>query len=625
METSRGANSLGPTICSGTHPAFCVSDLVQQQSALTPDVLAIRAGSQFVTYRELDQRSSRLANHLLSLGAAPGGIVGVCLDRSVDFAVAALAILKSGSAYLPLESKTPRKRLQAMLKAAQASIVLTHSSILESLGDGTNLIPLDTCASEIDRCSSEAPKVRASREHLAYVIYTSGSTGIPKAVAIGHDSLFNLCRWHNRTFGVTPADRATLLSSIGFDAAVWELWPHLIAGASVHMLDDETRSHPEQLRDYLVREKITISFAPTPLAERMIQLKWPQNTALRFLLTGADTLRHFPSANLPFTLINNYGPTECTVVATSAAVNPDLAEGLPAIGRPIDNTEVYILNWKMQQVAGEEIGEIFVGGAGVARGYLNDPALTAERFVKHPFSAVSGATLYRTGDLGRWLPNGQIAFHGRVDDQVKIRGYRIELDEVAHALNRHPSVRESVVVASENGMGEKELIAFVVPVAAFPALREIRDFLAKELPEYMLPAKFVSIDGLPISSSGKIDRSALPAPGSENIVREQNFVNPSTVTEQRVAGIVASLLGLEHVGAEDNFFFLGGNSLFGTQLIARLRGAFGVDVPLLRLFDHPTVTDLAGEVERLMIEKLDAMTEEEAQQLLALNTEQARR
>jgi acyl-coenzyme A synthetase/AMP-(fatty) acid ligase/acyl carrier protein len=448
---------------------------------------------------------------------------------------------------------------------------------------------------------------------------------MPKAVAIGHDSLFNLCRWHNRTFGVTPADRATLLSSIGFDAAVWELWPHLIAGASVHMLDDETRSHPEQLRDYLVREKITISFAPTPLAERMIQLKWPQNTALRFLLTGADTLRHFPSANLPFTLINNYGPTECTVVATSAAVNPDLAEGLPAIGRPIDNTEVYILNWKMQQVAGEEIGEIFVGGAGVARGYLNDPALTAERFVKHPFSAVSGATLYRTGDLGRWLPNGQIAFHGRVDDQVKIRGYRIELDEVAHALNRHPSVRESVVVASENGMGEKELIAFVVPVAAFPALGEIRDFLAKELPEYMLPAKFVSIDGLPISSSGKIDRSALPAPGSENIVREQNFVNPSTVTEQRVAGIVASLLGLEHVGAEDNFFFLGGNSLFGTQLIARLRGAFGVDVPLLRLFDHPTVTDLAGEVERLMIEKLDAMTEEEAQQLLALNTEQARR
>jgi acyl carrier protein len=277
----------------------------------------------------------------------------------------------------------------------------------------------------------------------------------------------------------------------------------------------------------------------------------------------------------------------------------------------------------MQRVTAGELGEIYIGGAGLAKGYLNDPAMTAERFVKHPFSADEDARLYRTGDMGRWLPDGQIAFHGRMDDQVKIRGYRIELNEISCAVNRHPAVRESVIVAIENGTaGEKELVAFVVLAGACPAVAELRDFLSKELPDHMLPAKFVRLDYLPLGPSGKVDRSALPTPNDLNILRDPSSWNVSTATEQRVARIVASLLGLEKVGVDENFFYLGGNSLFGTQLIARLREAFGVDVPLLKLFDHPTVADLAAEVERLMVTTLEAMTEEEAERLLALHTNQ---
>jgi len=609
-----------------SHPsAPTVPDLVERQAAVTPDALAIAAASDRLSYQQLDRRSNQLAHYLRSLGVKPGSVVGLCLPGSIDFPLAALAILKAGGAYLPLETKTPSARLKMMLEAAQVAVVVTHSSLRTlPAEDGKKLVALDLCSAEIARGSAEALPADLTAEQLAYVIYTSGSTGTPKAVAVGHDSLLNLCQWHNHRFAVTPRDRATQLASIGFDAAVWELWPYLIAGASVHLVDDAVRTQPQPLRDWLVRENITLSFVPTPLAEQMLQLAWPEETALRFLLTGADTLHHYPPANLPFTLVNNYGPTECTVVATSAAILPQKSgDRLPAIGHAIDNVEIYILDSQMKPVPAGTMGEIYVGGAGLARGYLNDPALTAERFVRHPFRAAAGARLYRTGDLGSALADGQIAFQGRVDDQVKIRGYRIELNEVTSALNRHPAVRESVVLSSENGTGEKRLVAYVVPRTTLPPLSELRDFLAQDLPDYMLPATFVSLDALPLASSGKVNRSALPAPSEENILREQSFLSPRTPTEQRVAAMVASLLGLPRVGLTDNFFYLGGNSLFGTQVIARLRDAFHVDLPLLTLFDHPTVVDLAAAVERLMVAKLDAMSEDEAQRLLDLNTQSA--
>lgn len=604
-------------------PLLCVPDLVQRQAALQPDAVAISADGKFSSYRNLDRRSNQLAHHLRSFGLGPGHVVGLCLERGIDLAVAALAILKAGAAYLPFEKKTPAQRAQMMLDSAQVSVLVTNSSALE-LADVRvkHKVELDLCAGQIDQCSGEPLATRVTPLDLAYVIYTSGSTGVPKAVAVGHDNLLNLIQWHNRTFAVTPADRTTQLASIGFDAAVWELWPSLAAGASVHVVDDPTRTQTDQLRDWLVQQKISISFVPTLLAEQLLKLEWPKDSALRFLLTGADTLHQFPPATLPFTLVNNYGPTECTVVATSAAISPSGSEArLPPIGRPIDNTEIYVLDDGMKQVPAGTVGELYVGGAGVARGYLNDPALTADRFVRNPFSG--GNKLYRTGDLGCYLADGQIAFHGRVDDQVKIRGYRIELNEIVSALNRHPAVRESVIIALENGNGEKQLVAYFVPTTSRPALSELRDFLSKALPDYMLPATFVALDELPIGANGKVDRSALPAPDQQGTVRDEVSLDHSTPTEQRVATIVATLLGLERVGVNENFFYLGGNSLFGTQVIARLRDAFNVELPLLKLFDHPTVAELAGEVERMMIVNLEAMSEDEAQRLLALNTEQS--
>jgi len=599
----------------------CVPELLQRRSAFSPEALAVSAGSNHLTYGELDRRSNQLAHHLQNLGVVPGRVVAVCMMRSVEFPIAALAILKAGAAYLPLDTKTPVERLKRMLDTAQVSVVLTDSSMSGSLAGAQKLVALDESAAELNRCPTDAIPLQVTPEHLAYVIFTSGSTGKPKAVKVGHSSLLNLIEWHNRAFEVSPADRATQLASIGFDAAVWELWPYLVAGASVHVVDDETRTQPDKLRDWLVREKITISFVPTPLAERTIKLPWPPETSLRFLLTGADVLHQPPPPRLPFALVNNYGPTECTVVATSATIAAERdSHRRPPIGKPIANVEVHILDENMKPVAHGQTGEIFIGGACLALGYLSDPASTEERFVRNPFSP--GARLYRTGDLGCYGPHGAIEFHGRVDDQVKIRGYRIELNEVTSALLQHQGVRETTVVASDDNHGEKRLVAYVVPHAAPPSIGELRDFLGNVLPDYMVPAAFVTLKALPIGPNGKVDRSQLPTPDDKNILREETSTSPRTPTEQRIAAIVGSLLGLDNIGVDDNFFFLGGNSLFGTQVIARLRDAFNVDVSLLALFDHPTVAAAAAEVERLMVAKLDTMSEDEVQRLLASNAEQ---
>ena len=617
-------NESGSDITGETEDGAFLVPLIQRRAELTPGALAVRSREESVTYQELEARSSQMAHYLRSMGVVSGSIVGLCLGRS-DFAISALAVLKAGAAYLPLDPKLPERRLQYMLESAKVAAVLASSSTRQSVPTGnTRVIDVQASAAEIESCSSTFDVPRAKANDAAYVIFTSGSTGAPKPVVVGHDSLLNLVEWHNRTFNITAADRATRLASIGFDAAVWELWPYLVAGASVHFVDEESRTDPQKLQDFIVREKITMSFAPTPLAEHMLKLSWPRESSLRFLLAGADILHFYPSADLPFTLVNNYGPTECTVVATSGIVPPKGGtDKLPPIGRPIDNVDVYILDGDMKKVAPGMTGEIYIGGRGLALGYLNDPDLTAQRFVRNPFSDASDARLYRTGDMASYLGDGQIAFHGRADEQVKINGFRVELNEVASALRRHPAVKETVVSVRENEAGEKQLLAYIVPAATMPRVSELRDFLSKELPEYMVPAMFVKMDALPVASSGKFDRRALPAPNQENILRDEAFQQPNSITEQRVGAIVASLLGLKHVGVNDNFFYLGGNSLFGTQLIARLRDAFDVEVPLLKLFDNPTIAELSAEVERMILARLENMSEEEAQRLLATNAAQA--
>jgi acyl-CoA synthetase (AMP-forming)/AMP-acid ligase II/acyl carrier protein len=368
-----------------------------------------------------------------------------------------------------------------------------------------------------------------------------------------------------------------------------------------------------------VAQGITISFVPTALCERLIALPWPAETALRVLLTGADTLHHYPPHNLPFILVNNYGPTECTVVATSGHVlSGKRLDRLPTIGRPISNTQIYILNEQLEQVPIGTMGELYIGGVGLARGYLNRPGLTAQSFLPNPFISVPGARLYRTGDLARFLSDGQIEFLGRIDEQVKIRGYRIEPQEIVTVLDAHPRVRASLVVAREDTPGDKRLVAYVVAVPqSYLTDTDLRDFLRTQLPQHMLPAVFVALGSLPLTPSGKADRAALPAPNDANILRDEVFVPPRTPVEERLAAIVAPLLHLERIGVNDNFFLLGGHSLLGTQLVSRVRETFGVELTLLSLFDNPTIEGMSGLIERLLIARVEGMSGDEVWRVLA--------
>jgi amino acid adenylation domain-containing protein len=607
----------GSRVSLGHQPDACVSQLVSAQAAARPEHIALVATGETLNYGELEVRSDQLADRLRLLGVGPEVVVGLCLHRSIGLAVAALGILKAGGAYLPLDPAHPSDRLAFMLRDAQAPVLVTDADLAQRFpSGGCQVVELDAGNRSIARRAASSPVDEERSQHLAYVIYTSGSTGCPKGVEITHTSLSNLVSWHQHAFRVTSADRASQLAGLSFDAAVWELWPYLTAGASVHLADDETRQSPELLRDWLVAQEITISFVPTPLAERLMPLEWPRGTALRVMLTGGDRLHRYPPPGLPFQVVNNYGPTECTVVATSGALHPEEhRDVLPPIGWPIANTQAYILDDHQQPVAPGLAGHLYIGGASLARGYRNDPALTAERFVPDPFSAAPGARLYRTGDLARFLPDGQLAFLGRADRQVKIRGYRIEPDEITALLNTHPMIEESLVVAREDIPGDKQLIAYVVPaVGAPPSCKVLREFLQTQLPDYMLPAFFVFLRSLPLTPNGKLDRAALPAPDPSN---SHTFVAPRTVMEQRLSGILKSLLNLERVGVEDNFFQMGGHSLLGAQVIARVRDVFGVDLSLRNLFEHPTVGAMSAVIERLMIARLEAMSEEEVLHALA--------
>ncbi len=569
----------------------------------SPGALALTGEAKALTYGELDCRANRLASYLRSLGVGPDVLVGLCLPRSLEMVVGALGILKAGGAYVPLDPAYPPDRLAFMLDDAQAPMLISSPRLAERLPAAQrDLVYLD--APQIACQPPDSPPVDIAPADLAYVIYTSGSTGKPKGVAITHGGLANLVSWHREAFSVTAADRASHVAGLGFDAAVWELWPYLAAGASVHLADESTRNSAELLRDWLVAQRITIGFVPTPLAEHLLApgVQWPRNTELRVLLTGGDTLYHYPPADLPFPLVNNYGPTECTVVATSGRVLPSTFPNvLPPIGSAIANTQIYLLDEHLQPVPTGAPGEIYIGGAGLARGYHNRPGLTAEKFIPNPFGAEPGSRLYKTGDLARLLPDGQLAFLGRIDDQIKIRGYRVEPEEIVSVLNRHQNICASLVAAREDSPGDKRLIAYVVLDRDGDLTHTaLRDFLREFLPDYMLPAAFVQMDGFPLTLNGKIDRAALPAPDPANILQDEASAEPCTATEQRVAEILGELLDLEEIGLDDNFFLLGGHSLLGAQLIARLRDAFGVDIALRSLFEGPTVAALSAELDRLV-------------------------
>ena len=581
--------------------AATVPALIAQQARRTPEALAVAKRKEQLTYQQLEDRAERVAQHLRGLGVGPEVLVGVCLPPSVGLVTAWLGVLKAGGAYVPLDPASPPERLALTIEDAQPPVVLTQESLrsrLTTARSGARLVTLE----ELLRTPAAAPATPApwpEPRQLAYVIYTSGSTGRPKGVQIEHGSLLNLIQWHQKTYQVTPGDRASLLANPAFDAATWEVWPYLTAGASLHLPDDELRLSPPRLLRWWAAHQITLAFVPTPIAEALFDERWPEGTALRALLTGGDKLRRACPRHLPCPVVNHYGPTEVTVVTTCAPV-PLAGEGTgsPPIGRPIANTQVYVLNRQQQPVPIGVPGELYIGGLGVARGYHRRPDLTDAAFLPNPFSPEPLARLYQTGDLVRYLPDGNLEFIGRLDQQVKVRGIRVELGEIESVLGQHPAVREAVVIPRERGSGEAALVAYVVSAQDRPPTRSyLRDYLKQRLPEYMVPAAFVLLERLPLTPNGKVDRAALPAPPP--LEAAGPLAAPRTPTEALLAGIWCEVLGRERVGIDENFFEAGGHSLLVMRVVARVAKVFGLELPLRELFEAPTVAALAERLEAL--------------------------
>jgi len=581
--------------------AASASEMIFKAMRLEAGRTAVEDGVHSLSYEELAARAGAMAARLRARGATAGAVVAVCLPRSIDQIVAMLAIWRAGAAYLPIDPAWPEARINDFVTGA-GCVALVAAIPIAACVEG-NVALVTPYANEQ---AGTLPFEGADPLGIAYVIFTSGSTGKPKAVEVTHANLAALIRWHNEAFEVKPGTRTSHLAGLGFDASAWEIWPTLAAGGTLVLADDATRLDPAQLCDWLVAQRIEVAFAPTALAEPMVAMNWPANANLRFLLTGADKLTVRPASGLPFAFVNNYGPTECTVVATSGLVSPD-GIGLPSIGKPIAGTTVHLLNEAGQPVAAGEGGEIFIGGAQVARGYRGDPELTAERFVQHP----EFGRLYRTGDLGMWLKGGEIAFQGRVDAQVKVRGHRVEPAEVAAALNMLMEVTASAVIGRDG-----ELIAYIVPAEGVsPFAPDLRAALSAQLPDYMVPARFAVLTALPLTANGKVDYKALPDPAACALPETRAGRAPGTPTEERLLEIVSSVIGRPDINVEDDFFLVGGHSLLGTQVVVRARDAFGVELTLFHLFEARTVARLAETVETLVIELLDSMSDEDIARL----------
>ncbi|HEX2701056.1 MAG TPA: amino acid adenylation domain-containing protein [Acidimicrobiales bacterium] len=571
--------------------------VVAQVAEVAPERLAVVDGGGGLTYGEVRARAGRLAAFLHRSGAGRGDLVAVCMDRSSDLVVALLAVLEAGAAYVPLDAGYPSERLAYVLEDAAARILLTQDHLLGAVPDiGCRIVSIGRDDAEIQAAALGGPddSIAPPRpDDPAYVIYTSGSTGRPKGSVVTHRSLMNLVTWHRRAYAVGVDDHASLVASVGFDASAWELWPYLAAGASVHVPDQETRASPELLWDWFATAGVTVTFLPTPVAELVIDRPVPANGRLRTLLTGGDRLRKRPSVGWSVDLVNHYGPTECTVLATAGRVRPWDAErerDVPSIGRPVDNVRTYLLDRNLEPVPVGVPGELFVGGAGVGLGYLNRPDLTAERFLPDPFSSRSGARLFRTGDLGRFRSDGAIEFLGRVDDQVKVRGFRVELGEVESVLAEHPGVKDTTVVAWGDGRA-RHLVGYVVPVGDRPPSEsELHAHSARLLPSHMVPSMFVIVDHLPLTVHGKVDRAALPRP-----IRATGSVAARNDVEELLVGIWRRVLDAEDVGVSDDFFDLGGDSLLAVQMLAEVASVFNRRPTLSTFFERGnTIARLAA-------------------------------
>ena len=565
----------------------------ETQAAQNPQAVAVTYEERSLTYGELNARANRLAHRLIALGVKADDRVAICVERSPELIVGLLAILKSGAGYVPMDPGYPAERLAYMLSDSAPAAVLTRARTANLL-DTADVPRLDIDAhgaNTEDTTSTHNPDLATlDARHLAYVIYTSGSTGQPKGVMVEHRNLGNLVAWHNRAFRVQPGSRSSATAGIAFDGSAWEIWPVLCGGGTLLLPPASTAGDPQSLLRWWHAQKLDVSFLITPLAELAYSSGYANSDA-HTVLIGGDRLKRWPDA-MPAgqSLVNNYGPTENTVVATSGLLQPD--DAVLHIGRPIANTRLYILDGQGQPVPVGVAGEIHIGGAQVARGYLNRPELTAERFVHDPFAAESSACMYRTGDLGRWLADGNVEYLGRNDDQVKIRGFRIELGEIEARLSEVEGVREAVVVAREDVRGDRRLVAYYTSADGTDAMDALRTHASQTLPRHMVPAAYVALQQMPLTPNGKLDRKALPAPDA-HAYASRDYEAPYGEAEQTLAQIWQTLLGVERVSRHDNFFELGGHSLLAVRLVEQMRRA-GLNADVQALFSAPTLADLAA-------------------------------
>jgi len=588
----------------------CIHQLFEEQVEQHSEDVAVTFDSQHLTYRELNSKANQLASYLQKHGVGAEVLVGLCADRSLDLIVGMLAVLKAGGAYLPLDPSYPRDRLNLMLEDARVKVLLIQDKLSENFRDFSNsVIKCDRDSEQIAKESTENLTSKVTGDNLAYVIYTSGSTGKPKGVAVTHKSVNRLVL-NTNYIKIEPTDKIAQVSNASFDAATFEIWGALINGAQLAILSTNITISPHDLALELRQQHITILFLTTALFQQIARILPEAFNSLRCLLFGGETVdircvKKVINHRQTTKLIHVYGPTENTTFSAYYEVQdvPETATSLP-IGRPLANTQIYLLDAELQPVAIGVAGQLYLGGDGLARGYLNRPDLTAAAFIPNHFNNKPGSHLYKTGDLARYRVDGNIEFLGRLDNQVKIRGYRIELGEIEAALCQHPQVSEAAVIVREDIPSDKHLAAYVIPDGINKKSEilnlkssELRQFLKEKLPGYMVPATYTVLESLPLTPNGKVDRLVLPQIDTDSEDLTENCVEPRNELEEVLGKIWAKVLGKQQVSIYDNFFELGGHSLLATQLVSRIRDALQVELPVSNLFEAPTVASLAKYIE----------------------------
>ncbi|UXE58892.1 MAG: non-ribosomal peptide synthase/polyketide synthase [Woronichinia naegeliana WA131] len=592
----------------------CIHQLFEEQVERTPNAVAVVFENQQLTYSELNCRANQLAHYLQKLGVKADTLVGICVERSLEMMVGLLGILKAGGAYVPLDPEYPQERLSFMLEDSQVEVLLTQNKLVKLLAQNQEyIVCLDSDWQNISQADENNLNITVTPNNLAYVIYTSGSTGQPKGVYCNHLGVVNLYTDFQTKKPLCVGDRCSLWTSLNFDVSVYEVFSALLSGATLHITPEFIRSDAFKFINWLYSEQISSAYIPPFMLNNFSDYleQAVNHISLRRLLVGVEPINEKLLISISqrisgLQIINGYGPTETTICSTLYSIKTErISNGNTPIGKPVQNTKIYLLDNQMQPVPIGVQGELHIGGAGLARGYLNRPQLNAEKFIPNPFDKAKGSKLYKTGDLCRYLPDGNIEYLGRIDNQVKIRGFRIELGEIETVLSQHSTVKTAIVIAREDETEQKRLVAYIVPQAegisaqqeqSLLAVNELRQFLKTQLPEYMIPSAFVILESLPLTPNGKVDRRALPAPDFQS---EEQYVAPRNPIEEILSAIWVKVLKVEQVGIHDNFFELGGHSLLATQLISHIRKAFQVEMPLRELFVAPTVAALAQVIRRV--------------------------